>query len=111
MPIDRTTFQNFGALGNSQAADTTVVSITPLPPGRYKIWGTCRHTLIDGIKFIATGMGAAIPISQGAGAHADFGPIVLDLNTATNTILFQLNTATGAADTASASLYAQRINL
>lgn len=108
MPLEPTTFRGFGAVPISQAAGTLVVSITPLTAGRYKIWGSCRHTLADGIRLVATGSSNMI-ISQTANQNVNFGPIVLDMNTGANTVLLELQVATGGADTASGNLFVQKL--
>lgn len=97
-----------GVLGNSIAVNTAVASFVNTIPGRYRLWGHCRHTLVDGIKI--TGVpGGSIILAGGPNDTIQFGPVVFDLSTAT-TINIALNTATGASDTASATAYLELIN-
>lgn len=103
------TLQGSGVVGNNQAADTAVAIINAPGPGRYKIWGTGRHSLVDGLKLTSPTVPAVI-LSGGAGDTINFGPIVFDITNNTSGIIVALNTATGAADTASATVYAQRLS-
>lgn len=96
-----------GAAGNNIAANTAVATITAPGKGKWKIWGTVRHSLIDGCKLLV-GSTTLITITNAAAGSESFGPIVYDINNATDNIVIQLATATGASDTASANLYAQR---
>lgn len=99
-----------GTLGNNQAQFSTVASIVAPGKGRYEIWGNCRHTLIDGCKLFIGATTIIANISAAAGQAAPFGPIVYDVTNSTHDIIIQLATATGAADTASATIYAQRLD-
>lgn len=103
-----TNLQAYGTQGNSVAANTTVVSLALPAAGRYRIWGMLRHTLADGLK-ITSPASSAIILTSGPNDTAAFGPIVVDMAAPGNFII-QLNTATGASDTASATVYAEKIN-
>lgn len=104
------TLQDYGSAGNNQGQGTDVCVITAPPAGRYKVWGHCRHTLADGFRLLK-GSTTIIEISSGANAAQNFGPVVIDLLTGnTDNLILELFTATGASDTASGTLYAQRIN-
>lgn len=94
-----------GSLGNSQAQNTVVATINIPTPGRYKVWGTGRHTLADGLKISSP---IAVVISGGPNDTVNIGPITFDNPNASN-IVVQLNVATGAADTASVTLYAENL--
>lgn len=104
-----TTTVSSGVVGNSQGANTTV-TFQSFPPGRYRIWGHCRHSLVDGIKFSSPSGLNGIILSDGPNAVVNFGPIVVDLVAASTNVSLVLNTATGASDTASATLYVESIN-
>jgi hypothetical protein len=95
----------YGTQGNSVAANTVVASLA-VTPGRYKIWGAARHTLADGLKLVTP---IAMILTTGPNDTAMWGPIVVDVPANTN-IVIQLNTATGASDTASANIYAENVN-
>lgn len=98
-----------GVQGNSVAVNTAVATITNPGPGRYRIWGTARHSLVDGIK-VTVGAGTPLILSGGAGDTIQFGPLVVDILNSTTSIVAALNTATGASDTASCTMYAELIN-
>ena len=102
-----TTLTNAGSVGNSQAQNTAVATIAAPGPGRYKVWGHCRHSLADGLKISSP---ISLVLAGGAGDTIVFGPVVVDIVDKTTTIAIQLNTATGASDTAAATIYAERIN-
>ncbi len=101
-----------GKAGNSQAAGVDVAVISNPGKGRWLVTGTVRHTLIDGCR-LAVGDSTGTPtplftIPSGANASQDFGPIVVDILNSTDDIVIELDTATGASDTACAVIYAQR---
>src|SRR5690349_12915805 len=98
-----------GVLGNNQLADTLVTLINAPGPGRYKIWGTARHSLADGLKFTSP-MLTPLTLAGGAGDTINFGPFVIDITNYTSGINVALRTATGASDTASVTIYAERVN-
>lgn len=98
-----------GSAGNSQAQNVVVASIATPGKGRWKIWGTARHSLIDGCKLVV-GSTTVVTISAGAAGAEAFGPVVYDIINTTDNIAIQLATATGASDTASATIYAQRLS-
>jgi hypothetical protein len=100
-----TTLTAYGTQGNS-IAQNTVVATLPLTAGRWKLWGMGRHTLADGLKIVTP---VALILCSGPNDTAAFGSIVVDVSTATNFVI-QLNVATGASDTASATMYAESIN-
>jgi hypothetical protein len=100
-----TTLFAFGAAGNSLAQNTVVATLA-VTPGRYRIWGNTRHTLADGLKLTIP---VALILAAGPNDTAIFGPLVVDVTAALN-ITVALNVATGASDTASATLYAESIN-
>lgn len=106
--LDELTKFASGVVGISQAQGTDIAVITDPGRGRYKVWGTCRHTLVDGCRVL---LGATIlfTVSSGAANAQDFGPIVIDILNNTDDIIVELGTATGGADTASATVYAQRL--
>lgn len=108
MARETITLQGSGVVGNSQPQDTTVALINAPGPGRYKIWGHCRHTLADGVK-LNSPIVPAVVISAGAGATAYFGPFIFDIINNTAGISIALNTATGGSDTASGTIYAQKL--
>jgi len=98
-----------GLAGSSVAADTTVALINAPGPGVYKIWGHCRHSLADGLKLTSPNLTPLI-LSGGAGQTILFGPVVMAINNLTSGIIIALNTATGASDTASATIYAEKLS-
>jgi hypothetical protein len=104
------TKQSTGIIGNNIAVSTTICQITDPTAGRYRIWGRVRHTLEDGCKLIIGATPIFVRICQQAAVVAEFGPIIVDINNNTDDITLQLAVATGAADTASATIYAQRIS-
>lgn len=97
-----------GLQGNNVAANTTIASFVSTPPGRYRMWGSGRHSLADGFKIVGIAGGPYV-IPGGAGDTIVMNDFVFDL-TATTTINVQLNTATGASDTASALFFLEKIN-
>lgn len=105
MRQDTTTFI-FGALGNSQAQNAVVANIALPGGGRYRIWGMGRHSIADGLKIVAP---IAMILCSGPNDTAAFGPFVVDVNAQAN-LTVQLNVATGASDTASCNIYAEKIN-
>lgn len=96
-----------GVLGNNQTANTLVAAIAAPGPGRYKVWGHCRHTLADGLKLSSP---TVVILSGGPNDTIVFGPMVFDINDKITGVGVALNTATGASDTASATVYVERIN-
>ncbi|SRR5258708_37688845 len=106
--LDELTKFASGVVGNNIAQFTPIATITTPGRGRYKIWGTCRHSLVDGCK-ILVGSFTLVTVASGASSAQDFGPVVFDITNNTDSIIAQLGTATGAADTASATIYAQRL--
>lgn len=100
-----TTLQVAGSAGNSLAQNTQVATLA-LTPGRYKIYGTGRHTLADGLKLTSP---VALILSGGPNDTINFGPIIVDVTTA-SALTAQLNVATGASDTAAITMYAELIN-
>ena len=98
-----------GVLGINQAANTLVALINAPGPGRYRVWGHGRHSLVDGLKFTSP-MLTPLILSGGAGDTVAFGPFVVDITNTTSGINVALNTATGASDSASVTIYAERIN-
>jgi len=103
---ENTNLSVYGTQGNNIAANTTVASLAVPAAGRYKVWGMARHTLADGLKITSP---IAMIICSGPNDTAMFGPIVVDM-AAPGNIVIQLNTATGAADTAAANIYAELLN-
>lgn len=106
MPTPSVTLLGSGLAPSSTAADVLVASIINLVPGRYKIWGRGRHTLADGLKLSSP---VVINFASGPNESFDFGPIVVDITSSAIGIGMALRLATGASDTASANLYAERI--
>lgn len=98
-----------GVLGISQAQGTDIAVINNPGPGRYMVWGTARHTLIDGCRLYVAATPIIPNIAAGAGAAVGFGPVVVDVTNSTDDIILELATATGGADSASGTIYAQRI--
>ena len=106
-----TTFIGSGVAGNSIAQNTNIASVLTIPPGRYRLTGTARHSLADGLKI--TGVpGGTIIVPGGPGDTVVFPNLVFDLTAAaaSNNIQVALNIATGASDTASAILCLELIN-
>lgn len=97
-----------GTAPNSTAANTNIASCLNLVPGRYRLTGTGRHSLADGLKITGIPSGTII-IPGGAGDTVVFPELVFDLTAASN-IQIALNTATGASDTAAAVLCLELIN-
>ena len=110
MPLEPLIQRSFGTVGNNQAAAVAVTNIGSLGPGRYRVSGTVRHTLADGVRLIMTGA-SNLRLVNGANQSQDFGPIIVEFTGPSNNILLELDQATGAADTASANLYVQKINI
>jgi hypothetical protein len=98
-----------GTLGNSVAVNTLVALINAPGPGRYRVWGHGRHSLADGLKFTSPMLSPLI-LSGGAGDTVVFGPFVVDITNFTSGINVALNVATGASDTASVTIYAEKMN-
>jgi hypothetical protein len=98
------TLQASGTVGISQAIGTDIAVITNPGPGRWKVWGTdgCR-LLIGATTLLAT-------ISSAATEAAPFGPVIVDVLNATDDFILELSLATGGSDTASGTLYAQKLN-
>jgi len=107
MAVEELTKYASGSAGNSVAANTVVASIATPGKGRWKVWGTVRHTLIDGCKLLV-GSTTVLTVTNAASGSESFGPVIVDILNSTDSISIQLATATGASDTASANLYAQR---
>lgn len=105
MREDVTTFI-YGTAGNSVAQNTVVANIALPGPGRYRISGMGRHSLADGLKIVSP---VAIILCSGPNDTAAIGPIVVDVTSQAN-LTVQLNVATGASDTASCTLYAEKLN-
>lgn len=99
-----------GTVAINQASGTDIAVITDPGPGRYKVWGTCRHTLADGCRLLLAATTIIANIPSQATAVASYGPVVLDVVNRTDDIILELATATGAADTASGVIYAQRLD-
>jgi hypothetical protein len=99
------TLQVFGSAPINTVVNTVVATLAITAPGTYKVWGVLRHTLIDGLKLSAP---IAQQLCSAANDTAAFGPIVFSF-TAAGSITIQLATATGAADTASAFIVAQKM--
>lgn len=97
----------FGSLGNSIAANTLVCLINAPGPGVYKVWGQARHTLADGFKLSSP---VAITFPGSPNVATDFGPFIVVITNTTSGINLVLNTATGAADTATAVIYAEKLS-
>lgn len=97
-----------GQLGNNQAANTNlaIIDASNIGPGRYRIWGQGRHSLADGLKFTSP---FTLILPGGAGDTVNFGPFTVDITTSTTGLIIALNNATGAGDTASAVIYAERL--
>lgn len=95
----------------SQAQAFDVAVIADPGKGRWEVWGTVRHTLADGCRLAVGPVAAPVvlfTITAGANVAQDFGPVVIDILNATDDIIVELQTATGGADTASATIYARR---
>lgn len=102
-----TTLIGQGAAGNNVVINTLVAAIAAPGPGRYKVWGHCRHSLIDGLKLSSPTL---VVLSGGAGDTIVFGPMVFDIIDNTTGFGISLATATGAADTASATIYVEKLS-
>lgn len=107
MAREDSTLLGSGVLGNSIAANTLLAAIAAPGPGRYRISGVVRHTLVDGVKLTSP---SAFVIPSAPNVATNFGPFIIDITNSSTGIGVSLNTATGASDTASAVLYAERIN-
>lgn len=107
MSREEATLVGHGAAGNNVASNTLVALINAPGPGRYKIWGHARHTLADGLKLTSP---ITIVFPNGPNSVVDFGPFILDITNFTAGINVNLNVATGAADTAYATIYAQKLS-
>jgi hypothetical protein len=104
------TLQASGTVGISQAIGTDIAVITNPGPGRWKVWGTARHTLADGCRLLIGATTLLATISSAATEAAPFGPVVVDVLNATDDFILELSLATGGSDTASGTLYAQKLN-
>jgi hypothetical protein len=104
--MQRLTRQAFGTAGNSQAIGTNLAVISTPGVGRWRVWGTVRHTLADGVRLIL-GSTTLLVITNGATEAVSFGPIIIDITNRQDDLFLELEQATGAADTASANLYAE----
>lgn len=104
---ENTTVQAFGNAGNNITANTTVATIANPGVGRFRIYGSVRHALIDGLKLTSP---IALVLCSAANDTAVWGPIIVDIPVANTPITIALNTATGASDTASAIIYAESVN-
>ena len=96
----------------SQAQGTDVAVITDPGKGTWEIWGTVRHTLVDGCRLAIGPVASPVVqfvITAGANVAQDFGPVVVDILNSTDDIIIELQTATGGSDTASATVYARRV--
>lgn len=102
-----TTLIGQGSAGNNVVANTLVAAIVIPTPGRYRVWGHCRHSLADGLKLSSP---TSVILAGGAGDTVAFGPMVFDITNTAIGIGISLNTATGASDTASATIYAELMN-
>lgn len=110
MPQQELTLVGSGVVGNNQAIGVFVASILDPGKGRWKIWGTCRHTLPDGVRF-RVGSNNIVPrVPSTANEVTDIGPFFVDILTTTDDIVLDLAVATGAADTAAGVLYAHRVS-
>lgn len=108
MALENLTKQASGVVPISQAIGVDAAVIQDPGPGRWKIWGHCRHTLADGLRLMIQATQIAI-IAGAANTTIRFGPFVVDITNATDDIIVELNVATGGSDTASATVYAQKI--
>lgn len=100
-----TTLFAAGSQGNSVAVNTQVATI-PLTPGRWRLWGSTRHTLADGLKIVSP---VSLVLAAGPNDTAVLNQIIVDVPTA-SAFTVQLNVATGASDTAAATIFAEKIN-
>jgi hypothetical protein len=106
MPMPRLSRYAFGAAGNSQAIGANLAVISTPGVGRWRVWGTVRHTLADGVRLVL-GSTTLLVITNAAAGTSDFGPIIIDITNRNDDLFLELELATGAADTASANLYAE----
>lgn len=107
-----TSFIGSGVAGNNIAQNTNIASVLNIGPGRYRLNGSGRHTLADGLKITGIPSGTIV-IPGGAGDTVIFPDLIFDLPgiaTTTFNIQVALNVATGAADTAAAILCLEKIN-
>ena len=104
-----TTILGFGTAGNNIAQNTSVAAALGIGPGRYRLTGSGRHTLADGLKITGIPIGTII-VPGGPGDTVIFPDIIFDLTAASSNVQIALNVATGAADTASAILCLEKIN-
>lgn len=102
------TFRDAGIIGENIAQFSNVAFITTAPPGRYRLWGHGRHSLSDGLR-IVVGSTVITEIASDGGTVVYFGPVVVDIPDDSINIFVELNKATGAGQSASASLFAQKI--
>lgn len=104
-----TTILGSGTAGNSVAQNTNIASCLNVTPGRYRLSGSGRHSLADGLKI--TGVpGGTLIIPGGPGDTITFPNVVFDLTAAASNIQVALNVATGASDSAAAILCLEKIN-
>ncbi len=97
-------------LGASQAQGTLLTFISAPGKGRWKVWGTVRHSLADGILLRLQGTGLISRIPNAPNGVTDFGPIIVDIINSTDALALDLAVATGGSDSASGVLYAQRLS-
>ncbi|MFY3741640.1 MAG: hypothetical protein HMLIMOIP_002098 [Candidatus Nitrosomirales archaeon] len=99
-----------GVVGNNQGIGVFVASIIDPGKGRWRIWGNCRHTQPDAVRLR---IGATVIIARIPSPALDmtsFGPITVDIVNTTDDIILDLATATGAAETSSGIIYAERVS-
>jgi hypothetical protein len=104
------TLTGSGVVGNSQAIGVFVASITDPGKGRWRIWGNCRHTLPDAVRLRVGATNIIARIPSPANDMSNFGPVIVDILTTTDDIILDLAVATGASDTSSGIIYAQRVS-
>jgi hypothetical protein len=109
MPSEELTLSVGSAIGINQAIGVFVASITTPGRGLWRVWGSCRHSLGDGIRLRIGATNIINIIPQAPNETVQFGPIVFAISNSANSIILDLVVATGATDTASGVLYAQRI--
>jgi hypothetical protein len=97
-----------GTQGNNVVVNTSVAACLNVPVGRYRLTGTGRHTLADGLKVTGIPSGTIV-IPGGPGDTVVFPELVFDLTVISN-IQIALAQATGASDTASAVMCLELIN-
>jgi|ERR1044072_1731539 hypothetical protein len=100
-----------GVAGNSQAQNFVVATLVP-GKGQWEFRVIGRHTLIDGLKVTKIISGVTTDLfvlPSPANGSSDSGYFTVSMITATDSIVVRLNTATGAADTASAVIFGQNL--